>query len=458
MKSVQAKHSWDRVTSDWTGRQSMSSLSTRSGQGFADSNVTMSGGLLILAGVNSGGKSRILRSIWSERNDPQSSNTVLTWVGDEPDDFVYVDLFELLSRQWRSHRIPDLREQVDAAGLSPLRSSDTATLSYVLGREYDSIRVAEIDSSLVTDETSTEGVPLYREEVVPYFEMTTSGGTHSSPSLSRGELSALTLHWALKSAPRNAVLLLDEPDIMLAPMSARRVLDLIVDHANSQKSPVIIATHSYLSLADAPRSAQALLRVGLDGKSSLAKPDDYALWDALRVAAPKQIVFVVEDSMARLLLNQLLVMADFPHFDVSEIWIGGSAAEVRAVGKLPQLKETKISLWGVLDGNEKISPSEKRCLKLPGILSPEEGALLVAENHEDLLSTDAGMLKRALERTVGDNPHDRANSVASAVGKSGSQFVVETWTAWLTATVEGREALETFRQSLRAVTPPERPV
>ena len=454
MRTAQSLHSWQRVTSDWAGETGFARLATSAQRGFDASSVNLSGGAIILAGVNSGGKSRLLRSIWSETYEPQAAWTSLEWSGPSPSHVVHVDLFSLLERQSQALRAPDLLDQVDAVGLTPLRQPETRELCYVLGRNYESIKVAELDSIEPGSVASPGTPPQFRDDVVPYFEVTIAGMTHGSSELSRGELSALTLHWVLQTAPPDAVLLLDEPDLMLSPLSAERALNLVVDFANSRKLPVVIATHSYLGLARAPRSAQVLLRVSDDGGTTLATPDNYALWEALRVTPPLQIAMVVEDKMAKLLLREMLQLIEYQHFDVSDIWIGGSSAEVRAIGRVPLLAEAQLAFWGVLDANETMSKKEPQCFALPGIWAPEEGAIKIASEYPMLVTEMTADLRRALDRTIGDDPHDTVHAVARAIGESGESFVVRAWRQWVTQTDDGRAALRDFCHSAQEVKPP----
>lgn len=446
LRAAQAIHSWRRISSDWEGAASLSRLGARGEQGFSASHLNVSGGLLLVGGVNSVGKSRLLRSIWAERHSPEDSFTDLQWTGSAPANYAYVDLFELLTRQWDATRSVDIDEQVDAAGLTPLRANQLRDLSYVVGREYQSIAIAELERAAF-DSGSDPG-HLFRPDVLPYFEVQAAGRKYRSDELSRGELSALTLHWVLQSVDRETLLLLDEPDLMMSPISARRALDLIVDNANTKKTPVVIATHSYLGLAEAPRSTQVLLQMARDGKSALADPNDYSLWEVLRVSAPTRLVLVVEDRMAQLLLSIFLDAAEFPHVEETEIWIGGDAAKVGLVGKLPDFAEASVLMWGVLDGNEKLAGAGEKLLILPGGDSPEEGALRICVSYPEVVTSGIERIGRALDRTVGIDAHDRVSQVAQALGLETEEFVGRAWRGWIASTDEGRGALAQFGQAL----------
>ncbi|UWD81959.1 hypothetical protein NY057_14250 [Curtobacterium flaccumfaciens] len=377
------------------------------------------------------------------------SFTNLQWNGSAPANYEYVDLFELLTRQWDAIRSVDIVEQVDAAGLTPLRAKQVRELSYVVGREYQGIAIAELERTAAAGGVDPEH--LFRPDVVPYFEVEAAGRKYRSDELSRGELSALTLHWVLQGSDRDTLLLLDEPDLMMSPISARRALDLIVDSANTKKTPVVIATHSYLGLAEAPRSTQVLLQMASDGRSALANPYDYSLWEVLRVAAPTRLILVVEDRMAQLILSIFLDAAEFPHVEETEIWIGGDAAKVALVGKLPDFDEASVLMWGVLDGNEELPSGAQKLLVLPGGDSPEEGVLRICASTPQLVANGVEKIGRALDRTVGMDAHDRVIQVAHALGLETEEFVSRAWRGWIERTDEGRAALVQFQQALRQV-------
>ncbi|MDF0514293.1 hypothetical protein PX701_11730 [Agromyces sp. H3Y2-19a] len=459
MKLSQVAHSWRRVLDDWDGTTRFVRVESTDDLGFHASAVDLRGGLFVLAGVNSGGKTRLLRSLADTINKGGSGPATMEWGGSPPSRAIYVDFFELLTRQWMTLSAGvDLDEQIEAAGLTPVREADRRDISFVVGRDYTRVSVAELDNTIAPSPIHGDPAEVgrfFRPEVVPFFAVESGDRQHDSRELSRGELSALTLYWVLRQMEAGTVLLLDEPDVLLSPMSAARALDLVVDRANSSKTPVGIATHSYLGLATAPRSAQVLLRLDTAGRSTLTTPSTLSLWKALRVAAPRQIVFVVEDEMAKHLFSELLGLTSFAYLDLAEIWIGGDAQNVRTAASLPRPTDASIAIWGVLDGNETVRPGSLRAgLKLPGELSPEEGAIKIASDHPELFAANQKSIADALDATTGDNPHDRVTKVAASIGQTAKSFVADAWKLWLLQIDEGRVALSSFRDAIELVTPP----
>jgi ABC-type cobalamin/Fe3+-siderophores transport system ATPase subunit len=450
VKDAAVRHAWQSVTAEWrpTG---FKSISASREVGFAESTAELMGGLALLAGVNSGGKSRLLRALNGHISTGAVEIASIAWTDEPPRQSQYVDFFELLTRQWTIlSQTPDLEDQASAAGMTELRADPKRSIEYIVGRQYELIEFAELENTRI-DESSENS---FRRDVVPYFRVRSHGSSYDSNSLSRGELSALTLNWVLSQAEVGEVLLLDEPDVLLSPHSAGRALDLIVTTVNRTKTPAIVASHSYLGIASTPPSSQVLLRLGIDGKTRLEAATSFELWKALRVAAPRSIILVVEDEMARHLTWRLLTLVDYRYTELTSIWIGQNESEVRQAASFPDCKEADVAIWGVLDGNEAIARPESHLAKLPGPWSPEGGAIEIAAGCSDFMASKRPEIDAALEATVGVDPHRRVGEVARAIGLTAHDLVVESWLYWLLNTDEGKSSLEEFRGHVGRIRPP----
>lgn len=445
MKEVQAAHSWRRVGSEWAGKHAFSRLNVQEACGFEGSQVELHGGACIVAGVNSGGKSRLIRSVLGEFVESSTSFTTVTWNGDRPTAAVFVDFFELLIREANLFQIADLGDLVASSGFTPLSPKKLRNVNWILGREYTSVQFAEVENPNVNLIDSDVGA--FRSEVVPYFQIThKSGEKFRSEDLSRGELSALTLSWVLDSLESGSLYLFDEPDLMLSPHSSERAISLLINRVNELKSPAFIATHSYHTLASVPETLLLHVNVGANGYSLASRPDDAALWKTLKVAAPVKAAFVVEDEAAKGLLRALLSEVSPRHSDVSAIWIAGDATRVIKAGKFPRSKGQNIEIWGVLDGNEEDPDPKDNIFKLPGGMSPEQGALMVLREHPEALGVDRDRADELVSWQLGVDPHDGARAVAAHLGLEPLTFIVIAWRWWLKEVERGRRELEKFKR------------
>lgn len=458
MKDSQAQHSWRRLSEDWDGDFAFSGIETTSAAGFNASSVTLTGGLLVLAGVNSSGKSRMLRALERHVVTGSSDFASVHWSGGSPTGATYIDMFELVERQVQSVRNrSDFDSRLEEFGSTAFNAADLRELTFLVGRQYDSVQISEFDATygeadMYNDEP---GQPLtFRPEIAPIFRAERQGAFTDSRSLSRGELSAMTLLWVLQQAQRGEVLIWDEPDAFLSPVSAGRALDLIADRANKIKTPMAIASHGYLGLASTPQSLQAMLRLRTDGTSTLESPNEYALWQTLKVTPPRAVAFVVEDSTAKVLLSRLLTEAKYPFFDLAEIWTAGDSARVVAAAKFPNCTDAGIQIVGVVDGDAHNQVRRlENAFALPGNESPETIVLRVLEvpAYRRKRRSD---IEKLLDGTMGKDPHNRVDLIARGLGLTSEQLVVEAHLWWIAKTDDGKAAFAVFRESALRVKPP----
>lgn len=458
MKRSQVLHSWRRVSEQWDGRSTIGGLRiSAANSGFAEGVVDLTGGVMLLVGVNSSGKSRLLKNLHKSLSGTGSAFVSIAWNGVIPKQGSYVDIFSLVERQVSFFRdngsVDDLVEQ---AGLTAFRAQEQKEASSLIGRSYDSIDLAELDNV-------DQGVPQvdaqtydYRSDVVPYFRVRTHGQQFDSRDLSRGELSVLTTLWVLKQLIKGEVLIWDEPDAFLSPASAGRLLSTIANSANSSKTPMVISSHSYLGVSTVPVGIQVMLRLGSDGVSTIEGPTRYSLWQTLRITPPKDIAFVVEDVMAKKLLDRLLIEIDYPYYDFAEIWTAGDVSKVLDAGKFPDCFDGTLRLVGVVDGDSRGSvPSKGNVISLPGADSPETIAIAIMDKDPDCVgASGADRVRDLLDSTVGQDPHDRLQAVAEGLGRDASGLLLECWIYWVRSKGEGASALNEFKLACEGVTPP----
>lgn len=447
MKIAQVLHSWRRVSDEWESDFEFSKLEVQTARGFKASEVGLSGGVCILAGVNSGGKSRLIRSIHNEFSLGLESFTKVTWKSGPPPTAVFVDFFELLIRQAKMFDVVDLEDLVDSSGLTPMSLRKQRDVKWVLGRNYANVEIAELENSVDGDSIALGG--RFRPDVVPYFRVThESGEVFSSVDLSRGELAVLTLSWVLDSLKSDELYLFDEPDLMLSPQSSQRAIDLLVSGISRMKCPAFIATHSYHTLASVPEDLLVHVNVVTDGLSVASRPDDAALWKTLKVAAPVKVIFVVEDDAARDLLKMLLPLISSRHHDLSGIWIAGDASKVVRAGSFPESRGQTLEIWGVLDGNEEDRYVRDNILRLPGGRSPEVGALDILRDSPHVFDVDERRVEELFARHAAGDPHDNARDIAEALGFHHLTFLVQAWRWWATQDGDGKVAFAEFKEDV----------
>ena len=361
MKRAAREDAWRRIGEEWPeSAPSLKRIAFAGLPGFTDAQIEPRGGLTVLCGVNATGKTRLLNAV-ADAVDGIGSD-FLTVEQSGVDESVLVDTFWLVQRQRLSlHNDAALEERIHQAGLTHVRANQLSNSSYLLGRDYSSIEVAELDATdesieieALTEHARGMGRALsFRSDVIPYFQVARDGRIFTSQQLSQGELAGLTLVWALNQLPKSTLTLIDEPEAFMSPLSAERVLDVIAYYAHRNSCPGIVATHSYLGIVKSPSSHVVLLDIQHDGNVALKPGDPVALWRTLRLASPKPILLAVEDRAAEQWLRNLLIRAEFEHYDSCAVIRAGDASAVRIAAKFPRTAEYPLFVYGFLDGDER---------------------------------------------------------------------------------------------------------
>jgi len=441
-------------------------LDIRTLPGVVPSIVQVPGAICLICGANAAGKTRLLNAIASSLETGDQSIVALNGPS-LPSSVEMIDTFLLLQRQRISFgQDAELMERVGQAGLTAMRAADVRLASYMLGRSYDWIEVAEIDAtddaellSLVDSGSSSPAAFRFAPEVVPFFRVSVAGAEFDSRALSQGELAGLTLLWSLARHQDQAVICIEEPETFLSPQSAQRCLDVLAVFADRKGSIYFVNSHSYLGLSMAPPDHLLLLEPVSPGMVSGSAGTQGRLWSTLRVSPPKPIIFVVEDEAGAQWTGSLLARADFENRDLVGILIGGGVDPVRNAAKFPSdAQGSAIAVWGVLDGDERnrrIRGWSGNLLFLPGDSSPEKVLLNALEiDGLSLSGVDVAAARASSAAHAGDDPHDQVIAIAQDLGLTVPVLRQAVWLAWLDQTEEGRRFEAEFRSALELVTLP----
>ncbi|WP_326949830.1 AAA family ATPase [Amycolatopsis sp. NBC_01307] len=466
MKQAERNDVWRHVGSDWRETLRIVELDIRDMPGIEPGKVELTGGLSLLCGVNGSGKSRLLGAIADSVENGDSSK-VHVETSEQPTEVAYIDTFWLLQRQRISFGTDQsLDDRIQQAGFTSFRAPEVRLASYLLGRQYEKIDLAELESTDDTNEieqesheTSTVHRALtFRSDALPYFVTRRNGQDFTSLDLSQGELAGLTLIWAMRQVNKSSIIIIDEPETFMSPLSSKRSLDVVAFYVDKNRAPCLVTSHSYLGLAAVPKEHLVLLHPSSPGMVQLRNSDERTLWKTLRLAAPKAILFVVEDEAARQWLTFLLRSFDFPHLELVDIWIAGDSSKVRQAALFPdKCRGATMSIWGVLDGDEREKAKAKgNIIFLPGKVSPEQVILdtLTSESIE-INGIARSKAQEMLAAHEGENPHDAILAIASDAGLAVAAFRHATLNTWLKETEDGQAAAAEFIESLNQVKLPE---
>jgi predicted ATPase len=388
LKRQAIQDSWRRVAAPVTKIPAVTHVSIDQLDGFRQSQWTVDGLLQILCGPNGSGKTRLLAAIAVQISNPGTGELSINTDGRSasPTRAHYFDVGYQLHRQLSSITADHaLHDRIAQAPTKSVGIKDLALLNFVLGDVIEQAFIYELDDTESEIDLETQAnhrvtvlSQALRSDVIPYFRIVRNGQTADSRELSRGELSVLTLYWLLESAESGELILLDEPDAYMSPLTSQRALVLLATKAGSRKTQCIVASHSYLGLSTAPPDLLRLIERQPDDLLSIQSGAADRLWQALQVAPPIRHIFAVEDEAGRQWLHLLFRLSDFDSA-YAAIWNVGGDTNVRRAGAFPDSRESTIHMWGVLDGDERAEKKSKVKQDRP-ITVPSRG--IVSRRHD----------------------------------------------------------------------------
>lgn len=317
-----------------------------------------------------------------------------------------------------------LKESVDPISLS---NSELAAVSAVCKKSYSSGKIYEIDY---------EG-----DMTLPLVEVVEGMHSYDSRSMATGELSAFYLLWTLKRAETYSMVLIEEPEAYLPPLSHSAIFSLICDYTVSRRLGVVITTHSAFIASEVPdrnlmpvrrQAGQSILPVTAESKARVL--------GRLGLGPQRSALLFVEDELAAAVLRELVALHELELVCKLEIVVpGGGFGDVRrALEGLP-LDLASIRFTGVLDGDmrERVGdwPMLKHVAFLPFEQSMEvellDAIARTPMKFATVVNRTATRVEDVLEASRGQDHHDRWAAVAAGLGLSSGVLVPRALERWL---------------------------
>lgn len=331
----------------------------------------------------------------------------------EPPTCFFVGLSDRTTVPQNFFRITDIavvKEGVDGRAFSDRTIS---LLSYICRNDYKSILFYEIEMQ--------DGI------ICPYFEIETKNSQYSSRTMATGELSVFYIAWVLTFSPPWSMILIEEPEAFLPPLSHRTVFGLICQMSVEHHHAFAITTHS-AEIASQVREAN-LISVRLQGGTALVpstKESKLRVLSRLGLLPAKSAVLFVEDHLAAVILEELLFRFEFAISTKIEIAERqGDGGVHTALKGLPD-DLSAYAFLGVLDGDVKAAASEwdvaDQLVFLPFDIAMEEEFIRIAEASPERFAKQCGRGLAAVEDAfaahTGANFHDRFGFLAADLGIS----------------------------------------
>lgn len=205
--------------------------------------------------------------------------------------------------------------------------------------------------------------------------------TYSSFNMGAGEDLLIELLFRLQSAPRGALVVIEEIELGLHPAAVRELAQVVQEIAQSKGLQLIVSTHSFDFLDQVPRVARILLQRGGGEHMLMYEPSARYAMGEMTGAWNPELLIACEDDFAAAILN--LAMTGHANRRCRVVPIGSSST-------LGQFANFHVLLGGQqlllawdgdirdpdifrmaapLEGNTRVS-----WIRLPGELPPEKWA------------------------------------------------------------------------------------
>jgi AAA domain, putative AbiEii toxin, Type IV TA system len=258
---------------------------------------------------------------------------------DLPIAVLHIDPSTVVGRLQRSVcEINELAEVVESHEPIQLDHDELQLLSFILNKKYEAAAIYEIDD-------------YQEEDPFPIITVTESGVPYDIRTMSLGEISVFTIFWFLHRAQKNSLVLLEEPETFLSPVSQGAFLDYLASICVQKQLTLVLTTHSPQMFSRLSKD-QVRFSYRTDVGAALADESQFdTMRHAVGISSQVDRIILVEDRAAREFVINVLRKTDHSFLLRSEV------IDVGGVGKINRICETfpggikSFSMIGLYDGD-----------------------------------------------------------------------------------------------------------
>lgn len=334
-----------------------------------------------------------------------------------------------------------LKSAFGQEGISVLSADEVGLLNYVLGSNYSSFEVEEVQAS---------GNNIYPRFVAQQGELNLD-----NESLSLGEQLVLYIYWALtRKYTKPGIYLLEEPEAGLSPAAQLRMIDLLVYISDKNAKQLLLATHSPFMVSRLGSNRLLLMKKLNFSQWVTGEISDYL--EELGIPLGCHGVFYVEDNKAKVFLQKLLDIYGSVlrrKFDI--IYLGGESNLFEVVSRLSRV-EGKIKIIGIPDADQRrdrrYESYKDSFFFLPGSLAPEEELINAVFNYPDeyakRISAMPSRLIDAMRRCKSMNHHDFFEDLSRDLFNEVKQSVYESAFGVWFSSYPNRQEIHEFMKTI----------
>lgn len=237
-----------------------------------------------------------------------------------------------------SMRFPGLPDS-QVGSMQVLKKDIVDKISWILGKEYESIKVAEHRLFKIW------GTSIY-------LKMRTDS-KYSEANAGSGEVAIIQLVRKVEEADEFALVLLDEPEVSVHPEAQEKLKIYLLDAIKRKKLQVVISSHSPAIIKDLPDSALKLFRTNNNGKFYVTEDINFqqAFYDVEGMALDKKLL-LCEDESAKIIIEKTLKYMGKEDFFEIGYFAGGEKTLISHYAVPIMLEPSlKDKVYFILDGD-----------------------------------------------------------------------------------------------------------
>lgn len=430
--------------------------------GLGTHDVPISSPLTVISGANGVGKTSLLRAIWAcaapqlaepspgadHRLTAGKATLEFTWdqvasssevtfaaghaLGGSaiPTDVVHLDVSTDPLRHRREFCSFISRDDItNGFGEREVTGNALAEIKYICRRQYNRVSVYDIEAN---------------GETFPFFIVDADGLTYDSRTMGSGELVALYLWWRLDQATENALVLIEEPETFLSPISQGAVAEYIIATVVEKKLVAVVSSHSPKIIETIDEACRAFMfRAGSSSKLAFP-PVTSALMESVGFTSPLKALIMVEDDVAATSLRTIVEKIKPEFLPSIEIRAQKGHGNLQAVLSQLANKFTRVPIVAVFDGDMRgtiLHATNRGILEsvvpysafLPGNVSIERLLRQFVSNNIESVKTSlaANDIDQILFRLEGIDDHDWLTGLARLSHNEPDRLLREILSLWL---------------------------
>jgi len=438
--------------------------------GIGTSEVELGSPLTIFTGPNSVGKTTALRALWGTLDGRAAYKSAITRrkllggsaacsgtrhgaafqsqiefpLGEHIEEplfpIFHVDPAEVvIETQQKVFNLGSYEDIVNGTNERTLDAGELLEASYLARRDYSEIIIHEVE--------------IDEDTVIPFFSVRYGGVAYDSLNMGAGEFGALFIWWSVARAPKTSIVLLEEPETFLSPLSQESLIDFLVFKTDQRSLCVVATSHSgFLLSALPPPAVKFLQREGPVCRFQAQTPHPTSM-AAIGIRPHYDFRAYVEDSAAEIIGRLMLERFDPMLARRCQLASVGGEAQITRALRVNQTNPFGLKFVGWYDGDQTGSiPGDIALMSalLPGN-DPIEIVLknYITNEHQTFgVSLGVDNLHEILHNLEGVNYHDWLPELAQALGRDSRALLVSMFEFWLLVeenSVAAKASFESFR-------------